>query len=366
MTYQADTPFDFDTLPCEIWLHIGEYLPLVALECLEKTCIPARRVFASYKRVRRAAAEEQFRKLTWMWDRQFVFHHIILGIIRQDYAPRDISVLLTRHEINTRLIASLKLKEALEISTHEEGQLRELSFNSWWMKRDHASQIWNHLMGGSDDAALCLLILLLPRLKRFSVPDEAPLLEKTFTAIARQYHASCETRPNHTSLPLQQLAVLETSSSDQHWGLALETVAIYSTIPTVRRIIIYCCRDQESSGWPAGLGSKATEVYLVDSSVSESAIRVFASGIQSACVIRMNYNTYGGDYLADDGLTWDHYTISFENGVRRESIELRYREENEWEDFGENSPSSDCSDGMNRLRKGGDVRGPDPYTPDVS
>lgn len=60
------------------------------------------------------------------------------------------------------------------------------------------------------------------------------------------------------------------------------------------------------------------EVYMTYSTVSGEAVRAFASGLRGPCVICMDYDSHGGKFPADDGLTWDHHTVCFENGVRRD------------------------------------------------
>lgn len=353
MVYPANPSTNLETLPFEILLIIGEHLPFAALQYLGATCVTLRMALHQVISVRRLAAKNRLAELARDSIRGLVFHNTLLGIVRQEYDVYNISMLFSWYEISGEPMAPSELKEALNITTHEEVRLREMSFNCLWLGHDLCSRIWEHFWPGSNDAALCLLVLILPRLGIFSVPCDAPLLEATFTAVARQYHASSVSRTSNPSLPLRELYILQTSMDPQYIGTQLDTVAVYSTIPSIRRIIVEACRSDCFSGWPAGLCSKATEIYLTYSTVSEKAIRAFASGLQGPCVVRMDYDSYGGDFPADDGLTWDHYTIDFENGVRREKIELRYQEALEWQDFRTLSPGSDCSVGMNRLRKGG-------------
>ncbi len=342
-------------LPNELLLHIADHVPFVALINLGASCTHLMTVLNPKISAQRDTLKYQYHSVFSGTYKPFPYHRLLLLILRQELPAMYIQVLDTDDSCGTEPWISDSEPPpppsvVLQIRPADKRLLQTTTLTSPWLDPGDSEQIFDQLWRGYDDAALCVLVPMLTNLRTFTAPPDAPRLEEVFTRIAKAYYTALDSNTEPAGLPFRSLRIVSTRAGNGVVGIGLEGAACYSSIPSVRRLIMQCSRSQRFAGWPSGLRSRVSEVYLCDSTVSAGAICGFAEGIEGPCIIRMNYDDYGGDFPSDDGLVWDHYVIASEEGTRRERLQLKYDEDVHEPGFARNSPESDCSVGMNRMR----------------
>lgn len=187
-----------------------------------------------------------------------------------------------------------------------------------WISEQQRTRLLNRIfIVGDESAVLAVLICILVELRFLSPPtewgNEVQELVQNITCDRRApiLNYTNDARVMTVSEPLSKLLIFRGNAGNGVHGLDLYEVLPWMDLPSLRRVILPCCRTNsfsEGATPPKFPWLSTPEIYLCDSSVTLSAITTFAKFLHRPCMIRQTLG-FAGEYYEGVGLKWDHCEI---------------------------------------------------------
>lgn len=369
----------WSSIPTEVWVQVinGLYLPellQLSLSCTRLRDI-CRQRFQAHMQLRREYYIFNYGDHRWNKNHPaaqvhgFPFHKLLVSVLANPMVSHYVTVLEGYGEI--RILGEPHDWKGTPILSEKEKRHIHIEVQaSPWIHKEEKEQYFQNVCLGDEDATLCVLLPLLPNLRSVSLPEWSRVLD---TFVGRIASASvrrlAENISTGTLLPLGKV-VYVTAKTDDGNGTSLEEIVPWAALPSVRRITVYCLRNDTFAGWPEGVPhSVVPEVYFMESCISAAAVRDFAKGFDAPCIMRQHYST---DHLRihnDEHFEWDHCVIDGEvdpmtgriqEGSRSETVEARHKADDFEDSFWYSDPHegwtfrrlSGASDLMNAMLMG--------------
>lgn len=203
-----------------------------------------------------------------------------------------------------------------------------------WIEPTDVLDFLERIMQGDEDPVLSLLVPYLYNLRAFRVPIDAILLQSVIRKMSTALTSNTTFRESRGEKYCLPRLVLVTAGGSGGIGIRLEDLAIYATIPSVRRLVAINVRSEGFEGWPNNcVTSNAEDVYFPRSSISMQAITGFVKGFRGPCIFRQLFSGRWSDFYEYHGFDWDHCEVSIQpkpvpdalqSSPREETIETRY------------------------------------------
>lgn len=202
------------------------------------------------------------------------------------------------------------------------------------------SEICSRFQKGDRNAALVVLLPLCTRLKVLEPIGRSDLCAALFQRISLEYRrrgisatearktaneaairdrdvGSLHQRPQVDStntLPFSELLVINLEAHQHGYSFPLVTLLPFLGIPSLQRIVLGgIIREYSFPGWPADqVTCSCPEIYLKESSATETLILAFAEGVSAPCEIRQWYHRPRGDVCDSypEDPTWDRVLVT--------------------------------------------------------